>query len=309
MKELDLKPKFQSLHAWNWASATISSRTLHVPWDSAGCLCPVGDLFNYDAPGDDHLNTSQTANSTTNAEEAGHVTETQSERLTDGGFDGDANAYCLYARRNYQLGEQVLLCYGTYTNLELLEHYGFILEENSNDKVFIPLETTLYALASSWPKDSLYIHQDGKPSFALVSTLRLWLVPQSQRDKSVMRLVYAGSQISVKNEVLVMKWVSEKCRSVLRDLPTSLLEDRVILQDIDKLQDPELCLEQREAGGFCSEVRGFLDVKNHLVNGGFCGKMNRRVSKWRLSVQWRLRYKRTLADCISYCNEKLNHLI
>lgn len=141
MKELDLKPKFQSLHAWNWASATvrllhlyllkedvincsqllltpsvktffflclkISSRTLHVPWDSAGCLCPVGDLFNYDAPGDDHLNTS--ANSTTNAEEAGHVVETLSERLTDGGFDGDANAYCLYARRNYQLGEQVLL--------------------------------------------------------------------------------------------------------------------------------------------------------------------------------------------------------
>ncbi|KAJ0232664.1 Protein SET DOMAIN GROUP 40 [Hirschfeldia incana] len=315
MKELDLKPKFQSLHAWNWASATISSRTLHIPWDSAGCLCPVGDLFNYDAPGDvsDTLESPETANSTTNqecwnnAEEAGHVVETQSERLTDGGFDGDANAYCLYARRNYQQGEQVLLCYGTYTNLELLEHYGFILEENSNDKVFIPLETTHYTLASSWPKDSLYIHQDGKLSFALVSTLRLWLIPQSQRDKSVMRLVYAGSQISVKNEILVMKWVSEKCRSVLKDLPTSLLEDRVILQEIDKLQDSELRLEQREVEAFGSEVRAFLDV-NRLISGGVCGKINRRMSKWRLAVQWRLRYKRTLADCISYCNEKINHL-
>ncbi|KAG2239298.1 hypothetical protein Bca52824_090158 [Brassica carinata] len=318
MKELDLKPKFQSLHAWNWASSTISSRTLHIPWDSAGCLCPVGDLFNYDAPGDD-LNTSEgpetapQAFSTTNqecwnsAEEAEHVAEAQSERLTDGGFDGDANAYCLYARRNYQLGEQVLLCYGTYTNLELLEYYGFILEENSNDKVFISLETSLYALASSWPKDSLYIHQDGKPSFALVSTLRLWLIPQSQRDKSVMRLVYAGSQISVKNEILVMKWVSEKCRSVLRDLPTSLLEDTVILQDIDKLQDPELRLGQKGVEAFSSEVRAFVD-ENHLIDGGFSGKINRRMSKWRLSVQWRLRYKRTLADCISYCNEKINHL-
>ncbi|KAF8097887.1 hypothetical protein N665_0279s0017 [Sinapis alba] len=301
MKELDLKPKFQSLHAWNWASATISSRTLHIPWDSAGCLCPVGDLFNYDAPGDD-FNTSQ--------EDVGLVVETQSERLTDGGFDGDANAYCLYARRNYQLGEQVLLCYGTYTNLELLEHYGFMLEENSNDKVFIPLETSLYALASSWPKDSLYIHQDGMPSFALVSTLRLWLIPQSQRDKSVMRLVYAGSQISMKNEILVMKWVAEKCGSVLRDLPTSIVEDRVLLQDIDKLQDPELRLEQREVEAFGSEVRDFLDA-NHLwdlINGGFSGKINRRICKWRLSVQWRLRCKRTLADCISYCNEKMNHL-
>ncbi|CAF1887402.1 unnamed protein product [Brassica oleracea] len=78
-----------------------------------------------------------------------------------------------------------------------LGHYGFTLEVNSNDKVFIPLEISLYALASSWPKDSLYIHQD------------------------------------------------EKCGSVLKDLPTSLLED-VILEDIDKLQDPELRQEQRE---------------------------------------------------------------
>ncbi|KAH0937043.1 hypothetical protein HID58_004504 [Brassica napus] len=71
-----------------------------------------------------------------------------------------------------------------------LGHYGFTLEENSNDKVFIysSRDQPLFALASSWPKDSLYIHQD------------------------------------------------EKCGSVLKDLPKSL-------QDIDKLQDPELPLE------------------------------------------------------------------
>jgi len=40
----------------------------------------------------------------------------------------------------------VLLCYGTYTNLELLEHYGFLLNENSNDKVFIPLEPEIFIL-------------------------------------------------------------------------------------------------------------------------------------------------------------------
>ena len=42
-----------------------------------------------------------------------------------------------------------------------------------------------------------------------------------------------------------MKWMTEKCGSVLKDLPTSLLED-VILEDIDKLQDPEFRQEQRE---------------------------------------------------------------
>ncbi|KAG7550951.1 SET domain [Arabidopsis thaliana x Arabidopsis arenosa] len=314
MKELELKLKFRSLQAWLWASATISSRTLHVPWDSAGCLCPVGDLFNYDAPGDDS-NTPEGPENANDVEEAGLVVETHSERLTDGGFEEDFNAYCLYARRNYQLGEQVLLCYGTYTNLELLEHYGFMLEENSNDKVFIPLETSLFSLASSWPKDSLYIHQDGKPSFALVSTLRLWLIPQSQRDKSVMRLVYAGSQISVKNEILVMKWISEKCGSVLRDLPTSVLEDTLLLHNIDKLQDPELRLEQKETEAFGSEVCAFLDANRLRDVTGFSGKpvefsrkTSRMLSKWRLSVQWRLSYKRTLADCISYCSEKMNNL-
>ena len=65
-----------------------------------------------------------------------------------------------------------------------LGHYGFTLEENSNDKVFIYSfrDQPLCALASSWPKDSLYIHQDGKPSFALVSTLRLW--PGAKLDYS-----------------------------------------------------------------------------------------------------------------------------
>lgn len=28
----------------------------------------------------------------------------------------------------YLAGEQVLLCYGKHTNLELLEHYGFVLQ-------------------------------------------------------------------------------------------------------------------------------------------------------------------------------------
>jgi len=39
------------------------------------------------------------------------------KRLTDGGFEAEVGAYCLYARERYMQGEQVLLCYGQYTNL------------------------------------------------------------------------------------------------------------------------------------------------------------------------------------------------
>ena len=67
----------------------------------------------------------------------------------------------------------------------------------------------------------------------------------------------------MKNEIRVRKCVAEKCGSVLKDLPKSLLEDRVILQDIDKLQDPELPLEQAQScicagGAFAQNPLQFL---------------------------------------------------
>jgi hypothetical protein len=78
---------------------------LHIPWDEAGCLCPVGDLFNYDAPG--HVDNFQS-----NGDKNEMVDEEQidfnSQRLTDGGFEEDANAYCFYARTNYKKGDQVV---------------------------------------------------------------------------------------------------------------------------------------------------------------------------------------------------------
>ena len=46
----------------------------------------------------------------------------------------------------------------------------------------------------------MYIHQDGKPSFALLSALRLWATPLNQR-KSVGYLAYSGSQLSIENEI------------------------------------------------------------------------------------------------------------
>lgn len=101
----------------------ISSRTLHIPWDDAGCLCPVGDLFNYAAPGEDALDSEDSfvtddRSSWRNASSSlwnGETTEQYDVeqldvnllRLTDGGYEKDVSAYCFYARKNYQKGEQV----------------------------------------------------------------------------------------------------------------------------------------------------------------------------------------------------------
>ncbi|KAE8659333.1 Protein SET DOMAIN GROUP 40 [Hibiscus syriacus] len=119
MKELKLQPPLLTFRAWIWATGTISSRTLHVPWDEAGCLCPVGDLFNYAAPTEESDSFEDVDN--WKNEHAKDELDMHSQRLTDGGYEEDAAAYCFYAKKNYDEGEQVLLSYGTYTNLELLE--------------------------------------------------------------------------------------------------------------------------------------------------------------------------------------------
>ncbi|KAF2314763.1 hypothetical protein GH714_033482 [Hevea brasiliensis] len=272
MQELKLKSRLLSLRAWIWASATISSRTLHIPWDDVGCLCPVGDLFNYAAPGEE-------SNGIENVESLMHSSSLQDhslstehstdnlpverydahiQRLTDGRFDEDFGAYCFYARNKYKKGEQ----------------------ENPNDKVFIPLEPSMYS-SNSWPKESMYIHQDGKPSFALLSALRLWAIPQGQR-RSMGHLAYSGSQLSVENEISVLKWISQNCHEL----------------------GEMLCRSESEACAFLEASS--LQKKENGAELLLCSKTKRSAERWKLAVDWRLRYKKILTDCISHCTEIIN---
>lgn len=41
----------------------------------------------------------------------------------------------------YNPGDQVFLCYGRHTNLDLLELYGFMLDDNPHDQALLPLDT------------------------------------------------------------------------------------------------------------------------------------------------------------------------
>ncbi len=207
---------------------------------------------------------------------------------------------------------QVLLCYGTYTNLELLEHYGFLLNENPNDKVFIPLEPEIYS-SSSWPKELLYIHQNGKPSFSLLSALRLWATPPNKR-RSVGHLAYSGSQLSLDNEILVMKWTTKKCNVILTNLPTSIEDDSSLLTSINEIQDFHTLLELGKVlSSSRDEIWAFIKANNlQNVESGNNLLLSRKarwsMDRWKLAVQWRLRYKKILLDCISYCSEIVDSL-
>ncbi|XP_057971691.1 protein SET DOMAIN GROUP 40 isoform X1 [Malania oleifera] len=326
MQKLRIRPQLQTLKAWVWAFATISSRTLHIPWDDAGCLCPVGDLFNYAPPGDEtydfgDLGTQMHASSLRvgsfgNGQATGKSDleqfDAQEQRLIDAGYEEDVAAYCFYARKYYKRGEQVLLSYGMYTNLDLLEHYGFLLNENPNEKVFIPLEPDIYSF-SSWSNDSMYIKGNGKPSFALLSALRLWAAPPRQR-RSVGHLAYSGSQLSTENEICIMNSILEKCHIILKNLPTSFEEDSLLLCGVNKMQDLCSPVELKKVlSDFKGELHTFFET--YCLQSGEGGtkldlseKTRSSIDRWKLAVQWRMRYKEALLDCIVYCSEIIDRL-
>ena len=172
LKHLGLPLPFRSARAWKWARGTVSSRTVFVPFDDAGALCPVGDLFNYAPPAGgsaavDVIGTPLSSEAlgalrSLNDPEVGAHTRTMSSRESpresssppqaqaplrvesadagDGSYDARADAYVFYARRRYGRGDQIMLCYGAHTNLSLLEHYGFLLSpETTNGNDAAPL--------------------------------------------------------------------------------------------------------------------------------------------------------------------------
>ncbi|KAL5721657.1 [histone H3]-lysine(4) N-trimethyltransferase [Ranunculus cassubicifolius] len=308
MKELNFRAQLMSFKWWLWALATVSSRTMHVPWDDAGCLCPVGDFFNYDAPSDESFHSeedeeSRDLQSNTHGKKDAKGKVEIDDRLTDARYEESVDAYCFYARKNYRKGEQVLLSYGTYTNLELLEHYGFHLNTNPNEKAFIPLESGIYS--DSWPRDSLYLQWDGVPSFSLLSALRLWATPQNQR-KSVSHLAYSGSQLSVKNEIVVMKWLVANCQSLLEKFPTSIEQDILLLDVVEKLLNCPSHMVEEMLLGYGDEIDALCEGNKLLIE--LSRKGRRSLERWRLAVQWRLRYKQILVDCMTHCNETIDVL-
>ena len=168
MRALALPSSFRTLPAWRWAHSTISSRTVFVPFDSAGALCPVGDLFNYaPPPTPPHfprvLGAPFSPQSILDAAAAGDSEGGEGEddddddddAAGDGSWDEASGEYRFYVRRAHRPGEQIMLCYGRYTNLQLLEHYGFMLPHGENPHDVAPLPGPLLRAAAAADVDDI----------------------------------------------------------------------------------------------------------------------------------------------------------
>lgn len=185
-----------------------------------------------------------------------------------------------------------------------MEHYGFLLDVNPNDKAFIQLDIDSHKF-SCWCKDSLYIQLDGSPSFALLCTLRLWATPANLRRSAGLQ-AYSGSPLSAENELFVMKWLANHCQYILGKLPTKLENDELLLVIIAKMRDHSSFLKCIDLLPYDEELNSFFQHnglhKEGVADYSLSNKAKKSLERWRLAVQWRCSHKKMLLNCISYCN-------
>lgn len=255
LKELNITCTWDD---WIWAASTLSSRTMYLPSDAAGCLTPFGDLHNYGPPPPFEL-----------PQRFGRMFNTshsqyQEKICGDGMFDTANDVYKIIARKEYCPGEQVLLCYGQHTNLDLLLYYGFLLDPDcitTHDKAF--LDKQLFPPCAMVEAD-FYVHGNGVPSWDTLFTLRTHLCSNAKGFRSK---AFAGEPISRENEVQVAESIKRACGQMLDSLLSTVEEDEELL----------------------------LKGGQHEVNGTE-GRM-----KW--ALMWRLSYKKMLRATIALCTQ------
>lgn len=109
----------------------------------------------------------------------------------------------------------MLLCYGAHSNIALLEHYGFAIDDNPNDRVLLSPTAGIARAAEAAAEtpsagvdgdgggadaDSKhFLRRDGRPSWHLLASLRLAALTKEQRRK-LGHTVASGAPVSDENE-------------------------------------------------------------------------------------------------------------
>lgn len=146
---------------------------MHISWDTAGCLCPVGDFFNYAPPEEDphQLGESKAADidsflritSANEGEKADNSTEeladAKASRLTDAGYDEALASYCFHAKKNYERGDQVLIIYSFHL-ISLVHAFCFHMKTNyafcASSSTICASSSTIYASSLPYLVDCFF---------------------------------------------------------------------------------------------------------------------------------------------------------
>ena len=126
----------------------------------------------------------------------------------------------------------MLLCYGRHTNLGLLEHYGFVLENNPHDVADLPASAFPALVQSQLEAAGVTpsVHSDGNPSWDLLRALRLASLTPQERSTSAY-LALRDERVCDRSERWALEAQRAGCAAALARLPPSLQHDKELRQN------------------------------------------------------------------------------
>ena len=246
--------------------------------------------------------------------------------------------------RSYSPGEQVFLCYGRHTNLQLVQHYGFVLPPGQNPHDTAPLPPHLLppavqqqlaacggggggsggaaarpAAAAAAGEGGAYLHASGAPSWELLRALRLGCASPAERKAGACRAL-ADEPISAASERGGFDALRTACGAALAALPASIDQDEAKLAALRRRaagQPPDAQSQQQQQQEQAAEHGA--EQQQPAQQPSNAAELQRRAQqalqqeRWRaeklaLAVEWRLGYKRTLKQGIALCDAVLGIL-
>ena len=282
---------------WAYAKATVRSRTVSVPWSSAGALAPIGDMFNY-APVGGFLGGDDDGNGNfCNGDEK----EDGCVPVGTGAWNANENAFefrgTLPKKFSPSRSFELFMNYGAYTNLELLSLYGFHCGENNPNDVIVldvPLITT-----QTTEYHAKVIATSGALTF------------ESERD---LRLEYA---VLTSYESYSADKRAQRAHAAAQRHSFSAFASRG--EKLSDASEHNFCTAIRDAAGrallsFATTAKQDCDSLEHLKNSSAntekdtnAGATRRRRTK--LAVEYRLAVKRALQKTYRMYEKRMNALI
>ncbi|RNF26158.1 SET domain containing protein [Trypanosoma conorhini] len=209
-----------SLEAMMWARATFDSRAFNLNVDGRVVLAlvPVADMINH-----------------------GNRSDVLVRRVEPNG--GDFVMQIGASLTAQDVGRELWMSYGPLQNWELLQFYGFVMEENAHDKLPFPSDFAEGVVADEWDErraalvakyalhlaGRCWIGSDGRPPPALVALLRVHLAEAGEFDGLERHGPFAC--LSAATEARVVAAIAETVRCILDLSGTSLAEDERRLRD------------------------------------------------------------------------------
>ena len=282
---------------WAYAKATVRSRTVSVPWSSAGALAPIGDMFNY-APVGGFLGGDDDGNGNfCNGDEK----EDGCVPVGTGAWNANENAFefrgTLPKKFSPSRSFELFMNYGAYTNLELLSLYGFHCGENNPNDVIVldvPLITT-----QTTEYHAKVIATSGALTF------------ESERD---LRLEYA---VLTSYESYSADKRAQRAHAAAQRHSFSAFASRG--EKLSDASEHNFCTAIRDAAGrallsFATTAKQDCESLEHLKNSSAntekdtnAGATRRRRTK--LAVEYRLAVKRALQKTYRMYEKRMNALI